>query len=185
MATCAYCTLPLGPDDRWRALRCEHHLIHRRCWSRQVRGSSIGAPARCPGCKQLADGIINTKSREVLMQPGTSAADKWVGLAIAVLIFTFFVGSIIAVHHMWMMAVFHAMGPMSNATVQRIAGAIYLVCAQLGIVHGTEPSATFVWVIDVVLPLTAAIFHFVAFTAIGAIVIVSMSRDHEPGKKKK
>lgn len=184
MATCAYCTLSLGPDDRWRALRCTDHLMHRRCWSRQVRGSSIGAPARCPGCKQVADGIINTKSHEVLMQPGLTLVDKWTGFALIVLLIIFVSFVIIALHHVWITTVFHAMGPMSNATVAKVASAIYPVCAQLGIVRGTEPSPAFLWTVDVVLPLTVAIVHFVVFAVIFVVVIVYMSRDHEPGKKK-
>ena len=118
------------------------------------------------------------------MQPGLTLVDKWTGFAFVVLLILFISCVIISLHHMWITAVFHAMGPMSNATVAKVASAIYPVCAHLGIVRGTEPSPAFLWTVDVVLPLTVAIVHFVVFSVIFVVVIVSMSRDHEPGKKK-
>lgn len=183
MATCVACIKPMDADDRWRALRCEHHWMHHDCW--MLRCARAGGKATCPGCTELADSIINTTSRQVVENPDAARLpERWTSFLAGLVAFSFVVGLVITLHHMWIGAVFYAVGPLPTSVVSYVASTIYHWCTAVGLAHGTEPSANFIWTIGVALPLSAAILHFAIFCVAGISVVMWLSRDHEPGKKK-
>ena len=59
---CPVCLVPLARDNRWRALRCDGHWLHRECWDSLVRTAPVPL---CPMCRESASSIICAHSRKV------------------------------------------------------------------------------------------------------------------------